>query len=932
MKNSIKVKRLFSVLLLVAASSLSALAGVIEGKVTDADNGEPLIGASIMYAEGKGTSTNMDGFYSLKLPRGKYLLTVRYVGYKTQTQEVTIGNDKSILDIQLKADNATLGNVIITGEARHNTEAATTREQQDAHVVMTGVSEQHIKRTQDKDASEIIRRIPGVSIIDEKFVMVRGLSQRYNNVWMNGCAVPSSEADQRAFSFDIIPSSQIDNMKVVKSAAPEYPADFSGGFIMINTKDVPAKNSWSVSVGGSYNDKTHLKDQLCYSGSATDFLGFDNGKRALPNSIHSSLKPQGNGYSLLGNGLNNDWIIDTRKPMADLSLAASISQRWKTEHGQTIGLNASVNYSNSYRTLESMTNNLFGAYDVTHDRSNYLRRANDDQYSNNVRAGALLGLVWISSDNRHRIELKQIFNQLGKSRYTYRRGYDAQSDYTEQAEYYYQSRTTYNAGLQGKHTLGENDMIDWNVGYSYANRNLPDRRRYTVVMQDNGNMEIDNLNDINREFSFLGEHIFSGGANWKHDFSWAGIKPTLKVGAYGERKNRKYDTRLFTYAWPSGQLPQQMRSLDVPTQLLTDANYGEDGLYLLEQVDWTNNYEAANTLGCGYASVLLPLFDNKIDIYGGVRFESSNTTLTSHTRRQEYSPLDTKYDYNDLFPSVNITGHLSKKQQVRASYSRTTNRPEFRELSTSVYYDFDLASNVQGNHNLKPAYIDNVDLGWEWYPNAGEVISLSVFYKHFKNPIEWTYTVAGGTDLVYSYMNAESADNYGVELDMRKQLDFLHLPQLSLSLNVSLIESSVNFPKGSRETDRPMQGQSPYLINAGAFYNSDLGTTPHSWQKGWTAALLYNIIGKRIIGVGRSIGSGETDVRVPDSYEMPRHQLDLNIGKSLGRIDLRLSLRDILAQKVEFKQFEQTPHGEVEQVTRSYTPGRTMSLTVSYKL
>ena len=192
--------------------------------------------------------------------------------------------------------------------------------------------------------------------------------------------------------------------------------------------------------------------------------------------------------------------------------------------------------------------------------------------------------------------------------------------------------------------------------------------------------------------------------------------------------------------------------------------------------------------------------------------------------------------------------------------------------------------------------------------------------------------MAGGTDLVYSYLNAESADNYGVELDIRKQLDFIHLPAFSVSLNAAWIHSSVNFPEGSREKDRPMQGQSPYLVNAGIFYNSDLSKPSLAWQKGWTASLLYNTIGKRIIGVGRSIGSGETDVRVPDSYEMPRHQLDLNLGKSFGRLDFRLSVRDMLAQKVEFKQFEQTAHGEIEQVTRAYQPGRTFSLTIGYKL
>jgi len=486
--------------------------------------------------------------------------------------------------------------------------------------------------------------------------------------------------------------------------------------------------------------------------------------------------------------------------------------------------------------------------------------------------------------------------------------------------------------MTGRHTFNNGDGLNWNVGYAYANRHLPDRRRYTVVKQENDALEIENLNDINREYSRLDEHIYSVAANWKHGFTLGNCKPSLKLGLYGEQKSRQYDTRFFTYAWPSGQLPQELRRLDIPTSLLTERYYGAGALYLLEQVDWTNNYEARNTLGSGFASLHLPLFNSRLEAYGGVRFESSHTELVSHTRRQEYSPLSTYYDYNDLFPSLNLTWHLTKEQQLRMAYGRTTNRPEFRELSTSVYYDFDLASNVQGNHRLSASYVNNIDLGWEWYPHAGEVVSLSVFYKHFSHPIEWTYTVAGGTDLVYSYMNAKGADNYGVELDVRKQLDFMHLPQWSVSLNAALIHSRVDFPAGSQEHNRPMQGQSPYLVNAGIFYNSSQPHPLHFWQQGWTAAILYNIIGKRIIGVGRSIGNAETDVRVPDSYEMPRHQLDVNIGKALGRLELRLSVRDLLSQKVEYIQFENTIHGEIEQVTRSFNPGRTLSFSVTYKI
>ena len=520
-------------MLLIAgcAGWTTAMAGVVKGKVVDAETGETLPGASVTFAEGKGISTDVNGMFSLDIPNGRRTLTVRYIGYKTVTKDIQVGDGTQTFDISLKADNATLGDITVTGEVRHDTEAATMREQQQAHISMTSVSEQHIKRTQDKDASEVIRRIPGVSIIDDKYVMVRGLSQRYNNVWMNGAAVPSSEADQRAFSFDIIPSSQISGMKVVKSASPEYPADYTGGFIIVNTKDVPLRNSWNISIGGSLNNETHLKNQLGYAGSPTDFLGFDNGTRGLADGINTALNPQGNGYSLLGNGLNNDWTISKIKPVADLSISASLSQRWHTAGGQTFGLNGSINYSNAYRTLKDVENNMFGAYDITHDKSNYLRKAKDDQYTNNVRLGALLSCVWLSSDGSQRIEMKHIFNQLGKDRYTYRKGYDAQSDYMEQAEYYYQSRTTYNLGLSGKHSLDNSNLIDWNIGYAYANRNLPDRRRYTVFAQEDGTLEVENLNDINREFSFLKENIWSAGANWNHDFDLDGWKPSLKLGA-----------------------------------------------------------------------------------------------------------------------------------------------------------------------------------------------------------------------------------------------------------------------------------------------------------------------------------------------------------------------------------------------------------------
>lgn len=914
-------------LLLLAAFMVNVYVhgAAIRGTVVDKNTQEPLIGAAIQVnGTTTGTVTDLDGYFELAgLRNGTYQLTVSYISYITQTLNVSV---ESIADIRIEmlSDDQQLNEVVVVADAQKNTETALLSQQRKGLVVQTGVSAQQITRTQDQDASEVIRRVPGVSIIDGKFVMVRGLSQRYNNVWINNNAVPSSEADARAFSFDIIPSSQLDNIVVVKSASPEYPADFTGGFILVNTKDVPNRNTFGISVGGNVNDRTHFRDFLYNKSSATDFLGFDNGLRSLDHGIFTQLKSdnnQTNNYSLLGNGFNNDWNIRTHTPLADLNLSMNYSHRWVNDSGSTWAMLGVLNYSNTYRTYKNMENNLFGSYDTTNDRSNYLHSYTDDQYNHNVRLGAMWNVTYVTANGNSRYELKNIFNQLGKDRLTNRLGYNAQSEYESQAEYYYQSRSTYNGQLTGKHSIGDADKLDWSAGYSYANRNMPDRRRFTQVMDESiKQFVIENINDVNREFSRLDEHILSANLNYQHTFNLGEFNPLLKVGTYTEYRTRKYNTRYFLYTWNTGSLPSSYAVLDIPTQLMQDSNYGADKLSLLEKVDYTNNYEGDNLLNAGYVAFNLP-FGN-LNVYAGVRFEHDRMKLVSNTRQYEESHHNLYYTYNDFFPSLNSTYKLNEKNQLRLSYGRTVNRPEFREVSTSVFYDFDLASNVEGNATLKPAYVDNFDLSYELFPAEGELLNVSLFYKRFNDPIEWVYTLNGGTDYTYSNVNAESADNYGIEIDVRKNLDFIGLKNFSWSFNGSLIKSRVHFDDNSRQKNRPMQGQSPYLINTGIFYQNN----------GWSAALLYNRIGKRIIGVGRSMGTGENIVNVPDSYEMPRNTIDLSFSKSLwGHVEVKVGIRDLLGEKIKYQQYQETNHGDVIQVNRQYRPGRNFLANISYK-
>ncbi len=934
-------KRGIIVLGLLSAASMPTWAQQIKGVVIDQKSKETLIGA-VVTVDGTNVKaiTNIDGNFLIDgMKKDKtYTLYINYVGYKTQKIDGVQAKDADQV-IALQPDEQQLKEVTVTAVERRNTDAAMIQVAKNSPVIVSNVSAQEISRTQDTNAGEVIRRVPGVSLIDDKFVMVRGLSQRYNNVWVNGGAVPSSEADSRAFSFDIIPSSQIDNLTIVKSPTAEYPADYSGGFIIVNTKEIPAENSFNIAVGGNWNTSSAFQNFSYSKGSGTDFLGFDNGLRSLNGGIHADLNPQldANGKpvgdyatSLLGNGFNNDWLTKNKKPLGDLKLAASLNQRWMLG-GRTLGMLAALNYTNEYRTYENMENNLYGIYDVANDKPNYLRHSVDDQYNNNVRLGAMLNFTFLSKDGNHKYQLKNIFNQLATSRYTWRDGVSAQSNLERSAEYYYRSRTTYNGQLTGKHTF-TSDALDWSIGYAYANRHLPDRRRYLIDdALESGVYALSTGNDISREWTQLDEHILSLGVNDKHHFKFGNFEPDLQVGAYGEYRTREYQTRNFIYNWnvSDNNMPSDFRHSDIPTLLSSEANMGYDKLYLLEEKQMRNNYCGHNTLGAGYLALSLPF--GKLGIHAGVRFEHNDMELISNSRDYEKSESSRHYKTDDVFPSLNTTYKISDQHQVRLSYGRSINRPEFREVSSSVYYDFDLASNVQGNTELKNCYVDNLDLRYEWYPSRGELISLAVFYKHFDSPIEWTYTVAGGTDLIYSYKNAKSANNYGVELDIRKNLGFIGLKDFSWSFNGALIKSKVQFEKGAKEEDRPMQGQSPYLINTGIFYKN----APLKMD----IALLYNRIGKRIIGVGRSEGStgDDSNSRVPHSYEMPRNTIDFSLAKKFGEhLELKLNVRDLLAEKIYYKQFADVTYSdgskkEVEEIARCYKPGRNIGLQAIYK-
>ncbi len=928
------------VLLLFPATLLRAQnTGTISGVVVDSLSREPIIGATVVVSgTTRGTSSDLDGRFSIdNLAPGDYTLDVSMLSYAGQRIEgvAVLPNRVTEVNVALTEQSEMVDEVVVTAVRRTNSEAAILIDIRNSLQVVSGVSSQTIAKTQDRDAGEVVRRIPGISLIDDKFIIARGLAQRYNNVWVNNAAVPSSEADTRAFSFDIIPAGQIENILILKSPAPEVPADFTGGFIKINTKDLPTEPSFTVSYTTGVNTATHFSAFRYNPGSVGDYFGFGSGSRMWQGGIQGAFDNNDKAFvdQATRQGFNNNWSVRKRSAVPDQRLNLAFGRSWSLRGGDRIALTGALNYSYTERAYTGMENSRFGIYNKKEDRPEYLYKYTDDQYQTSVKLGAMLNLAYVGEKSR--LYFRNIFNQIGENRYTFRDGWqNISSLYLQQkAEYLYSSRTSYNGQFAGVHDL-RRGQLDWTAGYSYANKHQPDRRIINRQQNDlygdahYGQMQIDQ-NDMQRDFTQLAEHIASVGVNYEVTFrEEKRFAPKLKTGLYSEYRTRNYLTRAFYYRFNESNLPDDFAYGDPVTDILTPGNFGSDKLYLYDDTDNRNSYKGRNLLAAAYAGINLPL--GRFNIYTGVRFEHSAMTLTSYTRSTEWTSKDRDYTYDDLFPSINATFNINDKHLLRAAYGMSTNRPEFREVSSSAYYDFNLFSTIMGNPDLKAAYIQNVDLRYEWYPAPGESLLLSLFYKHFRNPIETTFRDAGGS-YTYTFENADRARAYGVELDVRKNLDFIGMRNFSLSLNAAWIDSKVFFDSSSLEHDRPMQGQSPYIVNAGLFYQPE--------RIGLTVGLLYNRIGKRIIGIGRSdlSSGGSIDNDIPDMYEMPRNALDLVVTKTLGKgWELRISAKDLICDKVELCQFPQFTDDaghiqERKEVTKTFDPGRTFSIGISAK-
>jgi hypothetical protein len=942
---------------LIALMSLSAVVsaqtGSIEGLVSDGKNKELLIGVTVII-EGTniGAATDIDGHFLIQnVKPGKYRLKASYISYNTEyIDNVVVTNGKtSKAEFKLSESAVVLKEVKVTGVRKTNTDIAMINTTRMSPLVSIGISGQQILRSQDRDASEVIRRLPGTTIIDDRFIVVRGLAQRYNSVWLNNAATPSSEADSRAFSFDVIPASMIENMLIIKSPAPELPADFSGGFVKITTVNIPEKDSYFVSYSTGVSQGTTFNDLNKYQKSGTDWLGFDNGYRALPKEMPAHL----NQYELatnpevqnkitdLGRELNKTWAPVSGTAFTDQRFALGFNKRFNIG-SHSLGSLTAVTYSNT-KNYDDITINNYSIYDFENDKPSYNDEFRDKQFTNSVKAGLLQNFSWYPSAG-NKIEFRNLFNQIGQNRITDRKGREWYNDgrHISSTELRYLERSVYSGQLAGEHLYGEGKTkIDWVAGYSLSNKNEPDVKRYRYIRSEQDTTQYFLLFSDNADLSSqsqmwfnLNEDIITGAINFTRQLHFSDFKPEIRTGIYYENKRREFRARNFGYTTASSSSEFATTYLPVE-EIFTDNNINLDnGIKLSEITSPSDSYNASNKQFSGYIAAKLP-FTSFISLYTGVRIEKNIQTLDSY-RQGTTIPVNVIRDTTNIFPSANLAISLNEKNMIRAAYGLSVNRPEFREMAPFYFVDFDMNAGIYGNPGIKQSYISNFDLRFEHYPSQNETFNIGVFYKHFSNPVEMV--IMGNNPTQYSFENVLSAYSYGIETDIRKSLGFMSgAENFSVILNATLIKSKVQFGEGDLNRDRPLEGQSPYMVNAGLFYYND--------NNGLMVTLLYNIIGKRIVAVGRPSPNEWEDI--PNIYEMPRNVLDLAISKKIGNnFEIKAGIKDILNEKILLTQTvntnvdmaevtggsqTSTKYFNREQVTKSFQPGRYVTLGVTCK-
>lgn len=838
----------------------------LSGRVVAADSGAAIAGARI-YVRGVDVEavSDVDGAFQLEVPHGSHALSVIHPEYADQTTpEIEVGDAPvDPVRLELTPASAQLDDVVITAPHVRGGVASMFSERRRSPAVHDALGAEDIAKSPDGSASSATRRIVGASIVGGQFLFVRGLGGRYSNTRLNGVALPSTDPDLPGFQLDLFPTSLLSSLTIAKTFSPDIPGDFAGGSLNIETRSFPESFTLKLSLGGTYNSETTGREMLTYDGGKRDFLGFDDGTRALPDRLPAQkMVLSRDGFTQrelddFSRAFDSSWGLRRRAALPNGSFGVSLGDTLKTEAGD-VGYFVSLGYRHSFeRYIEQLTSlRLEG----TGDEQRITPRETlwQEVGKRSAQIGALVTVEYAPTE-AHSIGIVSMVTQTGNDSSSQLTGFsEREARYLERTQFQFVERRLLFNQLLGKHE-GLAGLLDvsWQLNAALTNRDQPDTRGVVYTEEPEG-MALRIITGSGERFYTQLSQVDMGGGL---DVTLPLKEDAVKAGYVGRTSRRQFQARRF-----APRLYNDVTSADrrlPPEEFFHPSNAGT--LFRMNEVSSPEDaFDARQEWHAGYALIEYAPFE-PLRLMGGVRVEHFLQRIEAHPPYLDPNPpqdlpVGHRQDL-DYLPAASVLYTFTDEMNLRLAYGGTVARPQLRELSPFVNQDYVRRRTVTGNPELQRTFIHNLDLRWELFPSPTEVLAVSAFYKSFDAPIE---SVVVDTNGNITYRNIDGASNYGAEFEARLGLERLSsaLSGASLMANLALIRSSVQLsPEQLRvatNPDRPLAGQSAFVANLALGYEPEAAP--------FSAFLYYNVFGRRIAEVGIQ--------GLPDVYEEPVHSLD----------------------------------------------------------
>jgi hypothetical protein len=867
-------------LVAIAVCAGAARATALRGTVRDAASGHGIGSATVFIAgTSLGSMTDLDGNFSvLFVPAGAYDVQVSCEGYEEALVKGVAIGDRGIVEIEIKlqmkaVQEFKIDDLIVSADRVLTTEAATLAERQLAATIGDAISVETIAKSPDATSSDMLKRITGLSIVDDKFVFIRGVTDRYNATSLDGVVVTSTDTDtdRKSFTFDIIPSHLIASTSVVKTATPDLPGDFSGGLVQIRTLEFPKKLFFKLAVGTSGIEHTTKKGFMGSQGGDKDWLGYDDGTRERPAGV------SGND---LARTLPNNWVPD--EGTAPLNSAYSVTAGNNHLIGSTeFGYIAALMYRSKYEAADFTERPTYQGFP--------LFSFEGTRYKREVLWSALLSLN-LRLASAHKLSFRGNYIRTGKDQVSVSSGLPVSGEFTERQTIKWDQRKLQLMHVGGDHTFTglRNLGFSWRWYSGVSKAEEPDRKH---VEFEQGVWRT--FKDNYRTWSDLDENSRGVGV----DFSLPVGPMTAKAGYLAERKEREFGAEAYSTDPSSVRQPNYGLLVLPIDSVFAGANYGSKMFTFIPVTVFTGAYDASQRLGAWYVmgDYAFQVGRVRTRITGGARTEDSRQEVNTVAAIDDPTPYTARVDENDVLPSAALTLSPVSAVNLRLAYSRSVNRPEFREMANVLYYDLDNTQNVIGNPYLRRAVIRNYDARLEAFPAEGQVLAVSYFHKDIEDAIE-EKLIPSPERYTRTWFNSPNGKNYGWEVEVRQSLGIVHrlLRAFSLAGNYTRVYSAIEYEESTTNelgehvittAERVMQGQAPWTANLSALFSEP------AW--GTSVNVLFNKVGRRLDAVG--------DTRDEDVYEEPRTLVDLAVTQHLGRgFETKFAVKNVGSKEIAY--------------------------------